>query len=105
MRTYLQNEGNLSDSGVSRKKLVLALGTNRNTLSGAVKAVTGKTLMKYIRLLQLEEALQMLDQHPELTIEAEEPHTYDKLIFNSFYLVIQLCHIPILNFCNRNECN
>ena len=41
-----------------------------NTLTDAVKAVTGKSPMEYMRTLKVEEARRKLDSHPELTIEA-----------------------------------
>lgn len=66
---YLRDKKALYNINISSKILVSALGTNKNLLSDAVKAVTGKTLMKYIRFLQLEEARRMLKHHPEQTIE------------------------------------
>ena len=50
--------------------IISALGTNKNTLTDAVKAVTGKSPMEYMRTLKVEEARRKLDSHPELTIEA-----------------------------------
>ena len=67
---YLLQSGNLTNADMGRDDIASALGTNRNTLSEAVKAVTGTTPMEYIRRMQLEEARRMLDNHPELTIEA-----------------------------------
>jgi AraC-like DNA-binding protein len=48
----------------------LALATNRSYLFEAVRTITGKTPMEYIHTLQLNEARQMLDIHPDLTVEA-----------------------------------
>lgn len=70
LNEYLLVGDNLASADVGRDELIATLGTNRNTLSEAVKAVTGKTLMEYIRFIQLEEARRMIDNHPELTIEA-----------------------------------
>ena len=70
LREYLLRDGNLTNADMGRDDIASALGTNRNTLSEAVKAVTGTTPMEYIRRMQLEEARRMLDNHPELTIEA-----------------------------------
>lgn len=70
LNRYLLDKQELRDINMNSKKLVSTLGTNKNLLSSAVKAVTGKTLMKYIRSLQLEEARRMIEHHPELTIEA-----------------------------------
>lgn len=67
---YLLSERNFAREEMSRDLLVSALGTNKNTLTEAVKAVTGSTPMEYIRNLQLEEARRMLDTHYEMTIEA-----------------------------------
>lgn len=67
---YLLDGHKLSDIDVNRSNLVSILGTNKNSLSEAARVVTGKTLMSYIRHLQLEEAGRMLESHPELTIEA-----------------------------------
>ena len=53
-----------------RQDIISALGTNKNTLTDAVKAVTGKSPMEYMRTLKVEEARRKLDSHPELTIEA-----------------------------------
>lgn len=70
LREYLLHDGNLIQAELGRDDLVAALGTNRSTLSEAVKAVTGKTPMEYLRSIQLEEARHLLDRHPELTVEA-----------------------------------
>lgn len=70
LHDYLLRDRNLVQAELGRDDLVSALGSNRSTLSEAVKAVTGKTLMEYIRSMQLEEARRLLDKHPELTIEA-----------------------------------
>lgn len=70
LRKYLLSGNKLSDTDMSRDEIASALGTNKNVLTEAVKAVTGKTPMEYIRLMQLEEARHLLDKHPELTIES-----------------------------------
>ena len=70
LREYLLADGNLSSIDINRDELSSALGTNRNTLSVATKVVTGKTLIEYIRIMQLEEVRKLLDTHPELTVEA-----------------------------------
>lgn len=70
LREYLLRDGNLIQPELGRDDLVTVLGTNRSTLSEAVKAVTGKTPMEYLRSVQLEEARRLLDRHPELTVEA-----------------------------------
>lgn len=70
LRQYLLQDNRLAGTDINRDELIAALDTNKNVLSEAVKTITGKTLMEYIRYLQLEEARRMLEAHPELTIEA-----------------------------------
>lgn len=70
LREHLLHDGKLFRSELGRDDLVAALATNRSTLSEAVKTVTGKTLMEYLRTMQLEEARRLLDKHPDLTVEA-----------------------------------
>lgn len=70
LREYLLHGRNLMHAELNRNELTAALGTNRNTLSEAVRTVTGKTPMEYIRTMQLEEARRLLERHSELTIEA-----------------------------------
>lgn len=71
LRKYLLCDNYLSNTeDINRDEIASALGTNKNILTEAVKSVTGKTPMEYIRLVQLEEARHLLDKHPELTIEA-----------------------------------
>ena len=69
LKEYLLCDNNLTKTDITREELTDILGTNRNTLSKAVRIVTGNTLMQYIRELQLEEARRLLDNHPELTVE------------------------------------
>ncbi|WP_294608050.1 helix-turn-helix domain-containing protein [uncultured Bacteroides sp.] len=70
LQEYLLSGDNLSDTDISRDNIISALGTNKNALTDAVKAVTGKSPMEYMRTLRVEEARRKLDSHPELTIEA-----------------------------------
>ena len=70
LQEYLLSGDNLSDTDISRDDIISALGTNKNVLTDAVKAVTGKSPMEYMRTLRVEEARRKLDSHPELTIEA-----------------------------------
>lgn len=70
LQEYLLSGDNLSDADISRDDIISALGTNKNVLTDAVKAVTGKSPMEYMRTLRVEEARRKLDSHPELTIEA-----------------------------------
>ena len=70
LREYLLTGDNLSNADVGRDEITTALGTNKNTLTDAVRAVTGQTPMEYLRGMRLDEARRMLDSHPELTIEA-----------------------------------
>jgi AraC-like DNA-binding protein len=70
LKKYLLSQGSLALADLGRDELIAALGTNKNILSEAVRAVTGKTPMEYLCFLQLEEARRMIDSHPELTVEA-----------------------------------
>lgn len=69
LREYLLAGGNLTDGDIGRDEITAALSVNKNTLTEAVKAVTGQTPMEYLRALKIDEARRMLDTHPELTIE------------------------------------
>lgn len=70
LQEYLLSDDNLSNTDINRDDIISALGTNKNALTDAVKAVTGKSPMEYMRTLKVEEARRKLDSHPELTIEA-----------------------------------
>ena len=70
LQEYLLSHDNLLDAEVNRDDIISALGTNKNTLTDAVKAVTGESPMEYMRILKVEEARKQMDAHPELTIEA-----------------------------------
>lgn len=69
LHDYLLSDRKFISADMNRNEIVSALGTNKNYLSEAVKTVTGKTLMEYIRNIQLEEARRLLDNHPEMTNE------------------------------------
>lgn len=69
LRQYLLTDRNFANPDINTTEFFANLATNRTSLFEAVKAVTGKTLMEYIRFIQLDEAKQMLETHPELTIE------------------------------------
>lgn len=91
LRKHLLSGNRLIDVDTNRDTIALAIGTNRNILSEAVRAVTGKTPMEYIRTLQLEEARRLLDKCPEQTIETI---AYD-CGFNApstFYRLFRKCH-------------
>ena len=70
LQKHILDDKNYFEFEIDRNELVIALSTNRTTLSEAVKAVTGKTLMEYINLLRLEKAKQTLDKCPEFTVKA-----------------------------------
>ena len=69
LRNYVLKDRYYAKPDINRDELILALSTNRTTLSEAVRAVTNNTLMGYLNVLRLEEAKRMLDTHPKLTIE------------------------------------
>ncbi len=70
LREYLLTGDNIANVDINRDEIITALRTNKNTLSEAVKAVTGKSPMEYMRTMKIEEARRLLGKHPELTIEA-----------------------------------
>lgn len=70
LREYLLTGDNLTNADVGRDEITTALGTNKNALTEAVRAVTGQTPIEYLRAMRIDEARRMLDSHPELTIEA-----------------------------------
>jgi len=91
LQKYLRTDKNFIKAEINRDELVAALGTNKNILSDAIRVVTGKTLMEYIRNMQLEEARHMLEKHPELTIEAiaadcgfNAPNTFYRLFQKNY---------------------
>ena len=91
LQKYLRTDKNFIKAEMNRDELVAALGTNKNILSDAIRVVTGKTLMEYIRNMQLEEARHMLEKHPELTIEAiaadcgfNAPNTFYRLFQKNY---------------------
>lgn len=91
LRKYLLCDRNFAQPNVNRDGLVAALETNRTTLSESVKAVTGKTLIDYIRSLQMEEARQMLEANPNYTIEAiAEASGFNSL--STFYRLFKECY-------------
>ncbi|MDR3218616.1 MAG: helix-turn-helix domain-containing protein, partial [Dysgonamonadaceae bacterium] len=67
---YLLDGKNFNKPDIDLDGLVSELATNRSYLFEAVKTVTGKTLMECIQTLRLNEARQLIDNHPNLTIEA-----------------------------------
>lgn len=69
-REYLLSDNRISNIDISREGIISALRTNKNTLTEAVRAITGKSPMEYMRIMRIEEARKMLDEHSELTIEA-----------------------------------
>ena len=70
LQKHILDDKNYLGFDIDRNELVIALSTNRTTLSETVKTVTGKTLMEYINLLRLEKAKQTLDKYPKFTVKA-----------------------------------
>ena len=87
---YLLDKHHFTKIDIDREDLVTALATNRTTLSEAVKAITGKTLMEYIHTLRLEKARKMLDTKTELTIEAIAAEC--GLAYRTFYRLFKDCY-------------
>ena len=93
---------------MNRDEIISALGTNKNLLTDAVRAVAGNSPMEYMRMLKLDEARKMLDHHPELTIEAiafscgfNIPSTFYRL-FRKQYPCFFCAHMP--QKCLRRVC-
>ena len=70
LRDYILDDKTISMTVIDRDKFALALSTNRTTLSKSVRVVTEKTLMEYINLVRLEEAVKKLEHPSGLTLEA-----------------------------------
>ena len=71
LRHYLLSEDRYADFELAnRDNIVTTLNTNKNTLSKAVKAITGKTLMEYIRFIQIEEVRRLFAEQPDYSIES-----------------------------------
>jgi len=66
---YLKSERNFANRNLNLDEIVSKLATNRTYLFEAVKTITEKTPLDYIRFLQLEEAKLMLETHLEFNIE------------------------------------
>lgn len=69
-RDYLLSEERLACTEINRDEIISSLGTNRTTLNEAVRNITGKATMEYMRNLKIEEARRLIDLHPEMSIEA-----------------------------------
>lgn len=83
LHQYLLTGDNLTRENLTRDDIIADLGTNRNILGDAVKAATGKTIMDYIRSMQIEEARRQLDNQPDLTMEVIAMNC--GLSINTFY--------------------
>jgi AraC-like DNA-binding protein len=88
---HLLYNRNFAKTDISRDDILAFMPTNRTTLSEAVKAVTGITLMEYIQTIRLNEAKLMLDNCTDLTIELiaekcgfQTPATFYRL-FRKYY--------------------
>jgi AraC-like DNA-binding protein len=69
LEEYLLHERRFADTDINLDDLIAALATNRKIFYGAIKAVTDKSPIDYIRTMQLEEAKKMLEINFELNIE------------------------------------
>jgi AraC-like DNA-binding protein len=63
------------------------ISTNRSYFFDAIKAVTGKTLKTYIYALRPNEAGQMMDNHPDLTVKtiSEDSGFDNRQIFHRLF--------------------
>lgn len=69
-REYLLAEERLVCNEIKRDEIITILGTNRTTLNDAMRNITGKSAMEFMRTLKIEEARKLIDLHPELSIES-----------------------------------
>lgn len=69
LREYLLADERLTCTEINRDEIITALGTNRKKLNDAVRAITGKSTMEYMRLLKIEEARKILELNPDMTLE------------------------------------
>lgn len=69
LREYLHSDERLTCTEINRDEIITALGTNRKKLNDAVRAITGKSTMEYMRLLKIEEARKILELNPDMTLE------------------------------------
>lgn len=66
---YLLTDDNLLNAENNRDDIITELGTNKNILTEAVRAVTGQSPMEYIRFLKIEESRKMIENNPSLSLE------------------------------------
>jgi AraC-like DNA-binding protein len=71
LRSWLEEEKRFSQPDkYTVDEAALALQTNRTYLRKAVKTATGKTMLEYLRDIQLEEACRLLEGEEDLKVEA-----------------------------------
>jgi AraC-like DNA-binding protein len=66
----MQKEKTFTDSNLTRKKLSDQLHTNEAYLADAIREATGETFTTYISGLRLQYALELLNEHPNMTYDA-----------------------------------
>lgn len=76
---YLIETQSFKDKNIDRTKLSLALGTNRQYLTDAIREKTGKTFKDYINSIRLEYVFQLLTTRHNISIE----NIYDDAGFTS----------------------
>ncbi|MGC3977525.1 MAG: helix-turn-helix domain-containing protein [Paludibacteraceae bacterium] len=59
-----------TDPDLNRKKLADHIGSNESYLADAIKQATGETFSVYISNLRLQYAIELLDNNPDITLEA-----------------------------------
>jgi Transcriptional regulator containing an amidase domain and an AraC-type DNA-binding HTH domain len=70
LQRLMQTEKLFADPDFDRGKLIERLGTNRQYLADALKQEAGLTFGAYLTDLRLKYALELLSDHPNLTLDA-----------------------------------
>ncbi len=70
LNEQIQSEKLFTTPDINRKKLADIVGTNEIYLADAIREGSGYTFSEYIAHLRLNYALELLDKHPEMTLEA-----------------------------------
>ena len=70
LQNLMHSEKLFADPDIDRNKVSEMLGTNRQYLADAVKHETGLTFSAYIGVMRLKYALELLDENPDLTLDA-----------------------------------
>jgi AraC-like DNA-binding protein len=67
---YMQEKTPFTDPTLNRKMLATYINSNEAYLAEAIREATGETVSSYISGLRLQYALKLLEEHPDITIDA-----------------------------------